>query len=353
METDGHISAGVLASCCHPFSTGVRDALIKAQALAPGLDRDTWPEGVHEAEALLDGAHKAAVHAVLESAGTGGTMPDVIGYHGQTLWHRPPENGKAGATLQIGRPARLAQAFQCPVVGQFRLADMAAGGHGAPLVPLYHRTLAQTVVNAGHDWPIVVINVGGVANLTWMDGERLFAFDTGPGCGLLDTWIARHTGDTHDRDARYSSAGEVHEVLIRTWLDQTFFAAKPPKSVDRFGFATPGLEDLSLCDGAATLVNFTVRALQRGYGWLPEEPSLSIVCGGGRHHPGLMAGLQGGLPGQTVTAEAMGWEGDTIEAQAFAALAVRRIKALAATEPATTGCRHALPGGMMHLPSSM
>ncbi len=265
----------------------------------------------------------------------------LVGFHGQTLFHAP----ERGITVQIGDGARLARRTGIAVASDFRSADVAAGGQGAPLVPVFHRALVES-------WPdrpagtVAVLNLGGVANLTAIapDGAML-AFDTGPGNALLDDWAAAHTGQACDLDGELAARGRPDEDWLDAALSARFFAAPPPKSLDRNAF--PGLEKgrTSPEDGAATLSAFTVRAVKAAVRHLPEAPACWLVCGGGRRNPVLMAGLRAALAVPVLSAEAAGWDGDALEAQAFAFLAARTAQGLPISFPGTTAAPRPLPGG--------
>ena len=292
------------------------------------------PEKVQAAETVVTDAHIRAVRHLL--AETGARDARAVGFHGHTLDHRPEDR----FTLQVGDAGRLARETGILVVADFRSADVAAGGQGAPLAPVYHR--ARLAAEPG---PVAVLNIGGVANVTWIgrDGEML-AFDTGPGNGLLDDWCRRHTGMSMDEDGRLASRGRVDRDVLERLLSDPYFSAPPPKSLDRLSFSIEPLDRLSPADGAATLAAFTAAAVTRAP--LPEPPRRWIVSGGGRRNPVLMAAL----PGPAEPAEALGWNGDALEAEAFAYLAARRLRNLPASFPGTTGCPAPMAAGRLFSP---
>jgi anhydro-N-acetylmuramic acid kinase len=249
-------------------------------------------------------------------------------------------------TVQIGMGAELARLTGIDVVNDFRSADVAAGGHGAPLVPLYHQALAKS---AGIKEAIAIINIGGVGNVTYvgLDGS-LLAFDTGPGNALIDDWAMGHTGTPVDTDGAMAEIGEVDVDVLQTLMVHEFFDAKPPKSLDRFSFSPAPVQGLTPPDGAATLTAFTVEAIARGLAHIPGMPTRFIVCGGGRRNPTMMKMLSRRLQGGVLPAEDLGWRGDDVEAEAFAYLAVRSLKGLPLSLPTTTGVPHPMPGGVLH-----
>lgn len=305
------------------------------------LRRALGGEAVTQAERVMTDAHAEALAALLDAAGLTPADIGVVGFHGHTLWHRP----ERGESCQIGDGARLAALCGIDVVDDFRSADMAAGGEGAPLAPLYHRVLAQGLAR-----PLCVLNVGGVANVTWLgEGDELVAFDTGPGGALLDDWMRATTGERFDEDGRLARLGRVDEAALARLLDDPWFERPPPKSLDRHSFDPIGLAGLAPEDGAATLVALTARAVAAARSHFPAAPARWLVCGGGRHNGALMAALAEGLDGADIApVEAVGWQGDALEAQAFAYLAVRSLRGLPLSLPRSTGAREAVTGGRLH-----
>jgi anhydro-N-acetylmuramic acid kinase len=265
-----------------------------------------------------------------------------VGFHGQTLTHRPERH----FTWQIGDGAALARALGVRVVNDMRSADVAAGGQGAPLVPVFHAALARDLAR-----PLAVVNIGGVANVTWIgDDGALLAFDTGPGNGPIDDWCARRAGQRFDRDGVLAAAGKVDRTRLERWVDHRYFARKPPKSLDRGDFSDAWVEGLSVADGAATLTRATARAIALAAHHFPAPVRQWIVTGGGAHNPVLLAAVAGEARGVVVAASELGWDGDALEAQAFAFLAVRSLRGLPLTYPTTTGVRQPLTGGRLHVP---
>ena len=251
------------------------------------LGRDADDEGLADVARDLTLLHVACVEKLLSKTSINIDKINIIGFHGHTIKHRP----EAGVTLQIGDGALLAERTGVPVVDQFRQADVAAGGQGAPLAPLYHAALAATL-----EKPLGVLNLGGVANLTWIGAENnIVAFDTGPGNALLDDWAAAKSGAAMDIDGAMAAEGVVDEGLLGALLDQPYFELPPPKSLDRNDFSIEPIARLTPGDGAATLVAFTAEAVARGLFHLPTPPTRWLVCGGGRHNPVLMAALRSRL----------------------------------------------------------
>ena len=284
--------------------------------------------------------HAEAVRDLLAEAGMAPAEVCVLGFHGHTILHEP----EAGRSRQIGDGALLAAETGIDVVCDFRARDLAEGGQGAPLAPLYHAALA-----AGLAKPLAVLNLGGVANLTWIgsDGGQILAFDTGPGNALLDDWAARHTGRPLDADGALARAGRVDQAALAALLDHPYFDRPPPKSLDRDAFDPAPVECLSPADGAATLTAFSAAAVARALDRLPVPPRRWLVTGGGRHNPALMAALAARLEAPVAPVEAVGWDGDALEAQAFAYLALRSLDGLALSLPGTTGVARPMPGGVV------
>jgi len=270
--------------------------------------------------------------------------PLLAGVHGQTLLHRRAQPGQKGATLQLVDPFALRAVMGVPLVCDFRSADVEAGGQGAPLAPAYHGGLMDRLGGEA----AVVLNLGGVANITArLSDGTLIACDTGPANGPIDEWVERHGKGTHDAGGRLALAGQVDTARLARLLSHAWFAEKLPKSLDRYDFNAGMAEGLSLEDGAATLTAFSAAAVAAGIDQLPEKPARVIACGGGRHNPALMAALKGALSCRLMTAEDAGWRGDSIEAEAFAYLAARRMRKLPLSWPMTTGVPEPLTGGQL------
>jgi anhydro-N-acetylmuramic acid kinase len=305
-------------------------------------DRAARPGILAQAEELVTRAHGDAVETFLAENDIAAV--DVVGFHGQTVLHRPA----LGLTVQIGDGHALARRLRRTVVHDFRAADMAAGGQGAPLVPVFHRALAASL---DRDKPIAVLNIGGVANVTFIDDDRdPVACDTGPGNALIDDFMRARVGRAFDDGGATAAQGKVDQAFVARVLAHPFFDQAPPKSVDRnaFAFADAGLPDLSVPDGAATLAALTAEAVARVVPRLPRAPKSWVVAGGGARNRTLMQMLANHLaPARVETADAVGWSSDALEAQAFAYLAVRSLKRLPITFPGTTGVPRPLTGGVV------
>ncbi|SHN87300.1 anhydro-N-acetylmuramic acid kinase [Bradyrhizobium erythrophlei] len=345
IETDGKKVKAFGPSGYRPYTDFERRLLLQALTEAVHLEaREARPGILLEAERIVTTAHAEAIASFKAQNRIASEDIDIVGFHGQTVLHRPAEK----MTVQIGDACALARAIRIPVMHDFRAADVAAGGQGAPLVPVYHRALAQSLEREG---PIVVLNIGGVANVTYIDGDTLIACDTGPGNALLDDFMNRTTGQRFDTDGRMAAQGTADAAWIAEALKDPFFALPPPKSLDRNDFAKRILRNASPTDGAATLTAFTVSAIAQIVPLLPQRPKSWVVAGGGARNHTMMRMLREKLqPARVESADALGWSTDAIEAQAFGFLAARGLKGLPLSYPATTGVPIPMTGGIVARP---
>ena len=348
LRTDGMGRAERVASLTVPYDRLAKAEIVRAtKAALEGRD-----EAVDIARAgdAVTTAHIGAVRKVMEAAKLSRAEVDVIGLHGQTILHRAPVDASApGRTWQIGSGRTLSDETRIDVVDQFRQADMAAGGEGAPLAPVYHMAMARSL---GRDHAVAVLNVGGVANMTYVpasgDERGLVAFDCGPGNGLVDEWVQRHAGLPMDEDGKLAAQGTVDEAAVRMMALNPYLRRAAPKSLDRYDFKTKPAEGLGLADGAATLTAFTAACVAKSEALLPSVVGEWIVCGGGRRNPVLMAALRERLSAPVLSAEDAGWPGDDVEAECFAYLAVRSLKTLPISFPGTTRAPRPMTGGVYH-----
>ncbi len=275
---------------------------------------------------------------------------DVIGFHGQTIFHAPP------ITMQLGNGELLSQLTRIPVVYDFRTHDCQNGGQGAPLVPIYHRALC-----AHMDSPVVVLNLGGVANITYMNGDQLIGFDTGPGNALIDDFMMTHLDQPYDLDGKIASLGKPQIDLLTQWLADSYFQVPYPKSLDRDHFKEL-VQSVTGINGLTTLTAFTAfsifHSLQQIPGFTKNPPKRIIVCGGGRRNKTILHWLRfllrqskvivcDELEDVEIGGCTLGWDGDLLEAQAFGFLAVRSLRNLPLSFPLTTGVKKALTGGRL------
>jgi anhydro-N-acetylmuramic acid kinase len=346
IETDGKQIKAFGPTGYRPYTererSVLRQALAEAAVYMP--HRDARPGTLAEAERLVTLAHAEAVAAFNAQNHIAAEDIDIVGFHGQTVLHRPDRK----LTVQIGDAKALAKAIHIPVMHDFRAADVEAGGQGAPLVPVYHRALAQSL---GREGPIALVNIGGVSNVTYIDGDTLIACDTGPGNALLDDFMFRLTRQSFDCDGQMAAQGAPDEAWVARALELPFFALPPPKSLDRNDFAGLNLSEVLPADGAATLTAFTAAAIARIAPLLPKPSKSWIVAGGGARNHTMMRMLRQRLAPATVeAADALGWSSDAIEAQAFGFLAARGMKGLPLSYPATKGVSMPMTGGIIARP---
>jgi anhydro-N-acetylmuramic acid kinase len=343
IETDGEARVRPVAFRGEPYSDAARAELAAATALALTFDRPRASPAVVKAGELIDRTHALAVHKLLREAGVAADEVGVIGYHGQTVAHRPDR----GWTWQIGDGAVLASATGITTVSDFRSADVAAGGQGAPLLPVYHAALTAAI-----ERPLAVLNLGGVGNITFVGAAgEVIAFDTGPANALVDDWVAAATGARYDADGALAASGRVDEAVLTAMLDHPYFDMPGPKSLDRGDFTIQPARGLSAADGAATLTAFTAASVAESLKLLPARPARLIVVGGGRHNATLMQMIGEATGIVPESGDALGWNGDAVEAEGFAYMAARTLNGLPISFPGTTGVPAPLPGGVVHRPA--
>lgn len=341
IETDGEEVFAFGRSICVNFPDDGRAVKDAVKTALSWRFKGPPPNSLQIGSDYVDLAH-------IEAIDTLGTKDvEIIGYHGQTVFHQPAQNGLNGQTLQLGSGQTLASKFGTPCVYDFRTADVKAGGQGAPLAPIYHHALCRY---SKLDGRIAVVNIGGVSNVTLIEGdEPLIATDCGPGNGPLDSWMELKATRNYDVGGEQSLKGSPDLRRIANWLERGFFKRPKPRSADRYDFdVLADMRDMSLQDGAATLASFCAQSIARD---LKEfAPDTIIVCGGGRHNPAIMGMLDMHTNGQVMSAESVGWDGDALEAQAFAYLAVRTLKGLPISFPGTTGAPEPMTGGVVARP---
>jgi anhydro-N-acetylmuramic acid kinase len=335
IETDGEVVTEFGPTAFVPYNSGFVECLRTLLCDAPEKNPH-YDHIVGELTAL----HGDAVDALLGDNAISSDHIDVIGFHGQTVHHAPADK----LTIQIGDACALAQRTRIKVVGDFRHDDVAAGGQGAPLAPIFHRAIAIDL-----DKPLAIINIGGVSNVTLLGAEDydILAFDTGPGNALIDDWVYQATGQSYDIMGKLASSGTVDRAVLAHLMDHEYFDQPPPKSLDRNEFDPAPVAGLSLEDGAATLVAFSAQTIARGCALDGFNPVRWLVCGGGRHNQTLMSALEEASDVPVEPVEAVGWQGDALEAQAFAFLAVRVLQGLVTSLPSTTGVTEPVCGGSL------
>lgn len=347
LRTDGETVESFGAYTLAPYPQSIRDQLEETLSQAR-----TWafegpePAIFAEAEDALTRAQSAAVAALVKDAGLNNEDIGVVGFHGQSVLHRAPQPGRIGATRQLGNGQLMHDILSIPVAYDFRSADVRAGGQGAPLAALYHQALLKKI--GATDGETAVLNLGGVANVTFWDGkDQLIAFDTGPANAPINDFVKGLGLGDMDHNGEMALRGKVDEERLAKLLTHRYLSAAYPKSLDRFDFLSTMADGLGADDGAATLTAFTCGAVGKALDLLPQRPQKLVVCGGGRHNPAIMAMLKTRAGVEAVPAETVGWRGDAIEAECFAFLAVRVLRGLPISFPTTTGAPHPLTGGVL------
>jgi len=335
LHSDGEALVAPGPGFSSPYAPGLAAELraVVADPTRAGGDLGDLPQRVTD-------AHVEAVENFLLKTGVAKSSLDCVGFHGQTVLHRP----EIGVTRQVFDGARAARRLGLDVICDFRAADVMAGGEGAPLAPVYHAAIA-----AGLDKPLMVLNWGGVGNVTYLGpDEAILAFDTGPANALIDDFVRERRGLSHDSDGALAATGKVDRALVEGWMRDPYFGRPAPKSLDRnhFRALTRNVAGLSDSDGAATLTAFTIDATAAALAIVPSAPALWLVAGGGRHNAALMRGLSARLGVPVEPIESIGYDGDQLEAQLFAYLAIRSRMGLPISFPTTTGAPTAMTGGV-------
>jgi anhydro-N-acetylmuramic acid kinase len=338
-----------------PYSAKFRDRLSDGLRAAKDIEkRGDRPDGLRALEKEVTRRHVAAVFKYLKRSGLRLSDIDIIGFHGQTVLHRP----ERALTVQLGLGQMLADQTGLPVIHDLRANDMAHGGQGAPLACAYHRALAASLNADGPRWPVAFVNIGGISNVTWIpaDGEMI-AFDAGPGNMLIDQWMQKKAGKPFDDGGRTAMDGKVVDEIVDSYLENAYFDQSPPKSLDRGDFAPLKAGRASLADGARSLARLSALALVRGMAKLPQPPALWVICGGGSRNAVIMRDIRdlvadsnGAATTQVGSAEDFGLNSEAIEAEAWAYLAVRSLRGLNITWHGTTGVREAATGGRLSMP---
>lgn len=331
-----------------PYDDAFKNKLRKVIAkVATRKKRGKVSKEILEIEEELTKRHAEAVNYLLAVAKIKAEQVDVIGFHGHTILHRP----EAQWTWQLGDGALLAKITGIDVVNDFRSEDMRCGGEGAPLLPIYHQAMLKgRVMPSAHT--LAILNIGGVANITYVVnagiGSWMQAFDTGPGNALIDDWVFEKTGKAYDENGELALKGTVDGTMINEWLQDEYFEKTGPKSLDRNYFKCEGLDKSNLEDGAANLTAFTVASIQLAVEILPTPPVHWYVTGGGRNNLTMMGLLAAVLKVPVDPIERLGLNGDAIEAEGFAFLAIRHINKMPTSLPEITGASGQVIGGEFH-----
>ena len=349
IKTDGIIVEKFSSFKSYTYSDEVRESIKESVEVAREWNfKGPEPELFKLTEELITVAQADAVNDLIEGSPIDKEELGVVGFHGQTILHKPPRHKKKGRTRQLGNGPLMSEILKTKVVYDFRSADMLVGGHGAPLCPSYHRALLASLINKDET---AVLNLGGTGNITWCyNGEDLIAFDTGPASAPINDLVAHFGLGDMDRDGLLASKGIVNNVLLNDFLNNPYFDKKYPKSLDRYDFSNKQILSLSVEDGAATLTRLCAESVFKALNILPRRPKNLIVCGGGRHNPVLLQEIKEITNIEVFQAEEFGWRGDAIEAECFGFLAVRSINDLPISFPMTTGVDKEMSGGQVCYP---
>lgn len=347
IRTDGKSIVQRGAMGFYPYDTKTQNLLKKALEDAKQIKSRTDKTGaLQEAEHEVTKLHIEAVEMFLKENNLKPSDIDLLGFHGQTVLHRPDE----ALTVQLGNGDALAQATGIDVVYDMRANDMLNGGQGAPLVPVYHKALTESLPDQMHvKMPVVFVNIGGISNITYI-GEELIAFDTGPGNALIDQWVEAQLKIPYDDGGKIAAKGRINDALVEQYLCSDYFNKALPKSLDRNDFLPPKSGSISVEDGARTLAYISAAAILKSVDHLPHNPKLWIICGGGRLNPHIMSDLKdlaSKQNAQVIKAEEAGFDGDAMEAECWGYLAVRSFEGFSITFPKTTGCKEPVTGGVL------
>ena len=330
IETDGYAHITRIGFATKPHGPALRDAMRTC------LNAETYDSEVEKQFTL---AHIPVIQDLFKKTGKTFADIDVIGMHGQTTHHDPAN----GITVQMGNGALLADETAIDVVYDFRKNDIANGGQGAPFLPVYHRALTA---HANLPLPVVILNLGGVGNITWISDDDMIAFDTGPANAMIDDWIKENTDKTYDHNGEIAATGTVDEVILQQFMALDYFKNPYPKSLDRNDFKEITVNNLSLHDGAATLTAMTIQSVAKALELCPQKPMAIYVTGGGRHNGFIMQQLSEATSLPVHSVDTLGWNGDAMEAEGFAYMAVRSLLDEPISFPGTTGCKNPTVGGV-------
>ncbi|WP_310619375.1 anhydro-N-acetylmuramic acid kinase [Flexibacterium corallicola] len=347
IKTNGSVIEEFGPSAFTPYTNSTLSILQEAS-----IEAGNWnfngpePEIFKKAERLLTLEQTASIQNFITEHGLTRNQISIIGFHGQTVLHRPPTATKLGATRQLGDGQLMAATLGIPVCYDFRSLDVAAGGHGAPLAAIYHQALLLSSPLPHSPADCAVLNLGGVGNITWWDGgDQLIAFDCGPANAPINDWVKNHSKGNMDRDGVFADQGIVDEERLASLLEAPFFYQAPPKSLDRNSFTHVMASNQCFENGAAFLTAFSASCVAKGLDLLPSRPRYLYICGGGRKNHSLLREIAKRCQVEVKTAEDIGWNGDFTEAECFAFLAVRSKAGLPISFPNTTGAPHPLRGG--------
>lgn len=337
VDTDGLNLKRTGHAAVFPYRERTRDQIWKAIGEGPEFDPDSESALLLAIDIAED--HASAVDQLIAQSGH---RPELVGFHGQTIWHAPEQ----GRSIQLGNSEQLARQTGIDVVHSFRQADLAAGGQGAPLAPVYHRALIDQM---NLDLPAVIVNIGGVSNLSYWDGNSLIGFDCGPGNSLMDDYMREHRGEEFDAGGEFALTGQSDVELVHLVLSEPEFSQTLPKSFDRQSFAwlsqQDALRQMSAPAAMATLAAVTAGGIVSGIRQLPSKPCIVIIAGGGQHNRAVLQSLRSGIDVEVYRADDLDMPGEFLEAELMAYLAVRSQRGLPSSWPTTTGASVPVVGG--------
>lgn len=342
IETDAFEHVRPLVFQTNPYSPGVRSLLAQAREVAQSLPIPGPHPVIDEAASVVSSLHLEAIRKLLSSSGFEHTEIEVVGMHGHSIMHRP----ESGTSWQLGNGLALATESRINVVSDFVATDQGEGGCGGPLLPVFYRALMHEEAK-----PAAVLDLGETARLTAHYSDReLGSLEVGPGTRLLDAWMQLHFDKDFDEDGAMSARGTPDEDVIEELIAHPYFRKEAPKSVDLDIFSIAPVRDLSPEDGAATLAAFTAECVVRGLLRLAQRPDRFWVAGGGRKNATLlrMIASRTGISARPI--DKLGWNGDALDAQGYAYLAVRRVALKSSTYPETTGVKVPAHCGKIHIP---
>ena len=345
LTTDGKAKIKLGPSGYYPFSKSFITKIKSIFKKKLNIDKSKKQKRIIKIENEFTQLNFIAINKFLKKNKINKKKIDVVGFHGQTISHNPA----SGYSWQIGNSQKLANLLNIKVVSNFRENDIKNGGQGAPLTPIFHYYLTKKMKKK-----ICFINLGGISNITYFNHRsktslnNMLAFDAGPCCSLIDDWISKNSNNKFDNFGLLARKGNVKKEIIHNFLKKPYFSKLPPKSLDRSFFSLSLLKKLNIEDGAATLNYLVANSVLKAFDYFPNNPNLCILSGGGRLNKFLVELISNKLKkSKILLAENYNWNGDSIEAHAFAYLSVRKLLNLPITFPKTTGIKKPLTAGQI------
>ena len=345
LTTDGKTKINLGPSGYYPFSNSFRSKIKSIFKKKVNIEKIKKQKRIVDIENEFTYLNFVAINKFLKKNKINKKEIDVVGFHGQTISHNPMN----GYSWQIGNSQKLVNLLNVKVVSNFRDNDIKNGGQGAPLTPIFHYYLTKKIKKK-----ICFINLGGISNVTYFNHRSknslndILAFDAGPCCSLMDDWVSKNSNKKFDDLGILARSGNVKKEIIQNFLKKPYFSKLPPKSLDRSFFSLSLLKKLKIRDGSATINYLVADTLLKAFGYFPNYPDLCILSGGGRHNKFLVELINKKIKkSKILLAENYNWNGDSIEAHAFAYLSVRKLLNLPITYPKITGVKKPLSGGQV------